>query len=214
MATEHDTLLAASDAANDPKAVLRAARLAEVIIYALDVLGAEAGTSLGAQRRLSEAMGCSTTMTHRYKSGLVDFDNLRGSTIRQLARAAHLDVGTVFRWIDDGKPAALDHQRRISHRPIAFTPFDLVRELETMLRQGGVPHIDAVPALDAAALQQALIDQRDASPALFDRLAAALQLQPLLDELPQRLALEDPEWQQLSQLLGTTAEELQQQYIR
>ena len=214
MTVEQDILLAPGDAAANPHAVLRSARLAEVISCALDVLGAEAGTTLGAQRRLGEAMSLSSTMIHRYKMGLVDFDNLRGSTIRQLALAARLDPGTVFCWIDQGRDAALDHQRRISQRPTAFTPCDLVRELQHMLCQGGPLALERTPALDAAALQQALADQRDASPALFDRLAAALQIQPLLDELPDRLALDEPEWQQISQLLGPSAHELQQQYIR
>jgi len=194
---------------------LRSRRFAEVIDYALNVLGAESGTMLGSQRRLAESMGVSSTMLTRYKTNLVDFDNLKCATVRELARAIDLDIGTIFCWIDHGRDAAMARQRVITGKPFVFSPFDLVRELELSLKRvmpNVAPPESAAPQLQSAALLALIEQHRQDSPAIFDRLVRALDLQPLIDQLSQRTALEDEEWQQLAELLDATPEALQQQY--
>ncbi len=213
--SSHDSGSAGSSSTESRR---RAERFAEVIDYALQVFGSSSGVSLGAQRRLGEAMGVSSTMLTRYrgKDG-VDFDNLKCATVRQLARAVGLSPGTIFIWIDEGRDAAMQHQRLLSAgRPIAFSPFELLKELEaslrcTMTEQSAIS--PKPPQLAAAELAAAIEEHRSSSPALFDRLSRVLALDPLLADLPQRTAISDQEWQQLAELLDSTEEELQQQFM-
>ncbi len=195
-----------------PEALQRSRRFVEVIDYALQVFGAEAGTSLGAQRRLSEAVGVSTTMLTRYKQG-VDFDNLKCATIRQLAKVMGIDPGAIFAWIEEGREAAMEHQRLLAAKPVAFSPFDLMKELEISLRRA-IP-VEAIeqPHLRADELAAAVDSWRQDSPVLFDRFVAALGLAALLEELPSRAGLEPQEWEQLAELTGTTADALRQRFF-
>jgi transcriptional regulator with XRE-family HTH domain len=114
-------------------------RFAEIVQYAQVILGSKADRR-ASQRELSERMGVAATMIGRYKSGLCDWRNLKASTIEALANAAQLEVGTLFIWINQGRAAAMEHQRKASDSPKAFEPLDLAKELvgmlETQARQG------------------------------------------------------------------------------
>ena len=124
-------------------------RFAEIIQYAQIVLGGREDRR-ASQRELSSRLNVAATMIGRYKSGLCDWRNIKASTIEALAKAAQLEVGTLFVWINEGREAALAHERKTSTTPRAFAPVDLARELVAMLETGsGLPDKDeALPSVE------------------------------------------------------------------
>lgn len=194
-------------------------RLVEVVDYALSVLGAESGSVVGVQRRLAEILDVSSTMIHRYRNGMVDFGNLRGCTIEQLARAANIHVGALYDWINLGRAVGMETQRRLVGRPVGFSPLDLVRELEQMLStyRTALDPADAVPevCLQYDAILAALDERRAAAPSLFNSLAKAIDAVPLLERLDNRSAtsLEEHEWGLLGQLLDEEPADLIDRFL-
>lgn len=203
----------------DPLRQVRDARFAELVNHALTRMGAERGAVIGAQNELAKALNVSSTMLHRYKTGGVDFDALKARTVAQLAKVLDMDVGAVYLWIEQGKDAAIAYQRRLTGRPIAFSPVDLSQELTAMLQRYGTG-LDAPvplqrPVLQCEALLAAMEAKREPAPELFDQFLDMLQLSPLLEQVRGGL-LEDLEyhhWQALARVLGGTPESLMEQYL-
>lgn len=203
----------------NPAAAQRAARLSEIIEHALAVITARSGSAIGAHRRLSDALSCSVTMLTRYKQG-TDFDNLKCGTVRQLAAVTGLDPGVLYTWVASGREAAIAQQRLLEQTPVAFSPLDLLKELEHALKRTtavAAAHQEqpqTEPVLQAAAIAAELQQLHDQAPELLQRLAAALQIEHLLASIEQRTALDEREWSALAQLFGTTTEQLQQRFLR
>lgn len=203
----------------DPLRSVRDRRFAEVVDYALSKLGAERGAVLGAQAELSKALGVSSTMLHRYRNNGVDFQALKAGTVSQLAKVLGLEVGTIFLWVEEGRDAALEYQRRITGRPSAFSPAELARELAVMLERYGsaldTPTPAVPPQLQCQPLLEAIRQKRDPAPELFDQFAAMLELEPVLAQIESGAVddLEPQQWEGLAKLLGRGVDSLQAEYL-
>lgn len=206
-------------AEGDSQRRVRDERFADLMNYALAKLGAERGAMQGAQNELAAALGVSSTMIHRYRNGGAEFDALKARTVAQLAKVLSFDVGTVYAWVDAGRQAALEHERRISNRPVGFTPAELARELARMLERYGSALDEAVPqgppVLQCQRLLEVIRQKREPAPDLFDQLVEILKLAPLLEEM-ERGGLSDLErdqWEALGKLLGRSGDELEEEFL-
>lgn len=203
----------------DPQRRMRDERFADLINYALKRLGAERGAMLGAQNALAQAMGISSTMLHRYRHAGADFDALKARTVYQLAKVLDFDVTTIFLWVDQGRDAALQHQRSISQKPVAFSPVELAQELVRLLQRYGTTLDEAgealPPQLQCQALMDAVRQKREPSPELFDQFVGILNLAPVLQEIESGTAigLDEEQWEGLSKLLCRSSSQLQEQYL-
>lgn len=197
----------------------RQERFADLMNYALAKLGAERGAMQGAQSELAAALGVSSTMIHRYRNGGAEFDALKVRTVVQLAKVLSFDVGTVYKWVDSGREAALEHERRICNRPVGFTPAGIARELVRMLECYGSALDEAVPqttpVLQCHHLVKVIRQKREPAPDLFDQLVEILNLAPLLEDLERGglSDLEPDQWEALGKLLGRGAEDLEDEFL-
>ena len=192
------------------------ANFQELLHYCREVLGH--GNRLATQRELAEALDIAATMAGRYIGGGTDFYNLRAVTVQRMAAAAGLDVGTVYLWVEHGRQVAMQHQERLSQRPLRFTALDYVREAAALLeqQQSAVEPESLSPGPDYTALQQALDERRgpegDARTGLFDTLVEHVGASAALQRIAAAQPLEDDDWLKLQPLLGVPAAELQQCY--
>ncbi len=205
------TPVTAVQGSNSANQELRDARFAEIVRYAQTALGGKA-SNRASQRELAEALGIAPTMVTRYLSSNCDWRNLKATTIEALAKAARLEVGTLFVWIADGREAAMVYERRMSSKPRAFQPVDLARELASMLEAWEVDPEKQDPAPegpDYDAIQQQL--QQLQGPA-FDRLVEVFDAAAAIGAVEQRLPLADEHWCVLSRLLNADPAAFRQQF--
>jgi transcriptional regulator with XRE-family HTH domain len=201
----------AVQSSNSANQELRDARFAEIVRYAQTALGGN-GSNRASQRELAEALGIAPTMVTRYLSSNCDWRNLKATTIEALAKAARLEVGTLFVWIADGRDAAMVYERRMSSKPRAFHPVDLARELASMLEASEADSEKQYPAPvgpDYEAIQQQL--QQLQGPA-FDRLVEVFDAAAALQAVEQQLPLEDEHWLALARLLNADPAVFRQQF--
>jgi hypothetical protein len=208
-----------AESPQDPQRRLRDERFAELINYALRRLGAERGAVLGAQNELAASLHISSTMLHRYKTGGADFDALKARTVAQLAKVIDFDITSVYIWVESGREAALEHQRLLSQRPVAFSALELARELVRLLERYGSaldePTAPPPPQLQCQALMEFIRQKREPAPELFDELAAILTLTPVLEaiEAGGEQELNEVQWGGLAKLLGRPVSTLQEQFL-
>ncbi len=205
------TPVTAVESSNSANQELRDARFAEIVRYAQTVLGGN-GSNRASQRALAEALPVAPTMVTRYLSSNCDWHGLRAATIEALAKAARLEVGTLFVWIAEGRDAAMVYERRMSTKPRAFHPVDLARELASMLEAWEADLEKQNPAPegpDYDAIQQQL--QQLQGPA-FDRLVQVFDAAGALDAVEQQLPLEDEHWLALARLLNADPAAFRQQF--
>ncbi|MCE2838628.1 MAG: helix-turn-helix transcriptional regulator [Cyanobium sp. 49614_E6] len=192
---------------------LQAARLAEIVRYAQRVLGGSGAKA--SQRDLAAALGIAPTMVGRYLTN-TDFRNLRAVTIERLAAVTQLEPGALFVWIRDGREAAIAYQQLMQQEPVVFAPVDLARRLVSLLEESdaesAVHSVQREPEPDYRALQHDINDQRAVAPAMFDRLAAMLGAEQVLERIENAAPLEEGDWLKLQQLLDLPALQLQQRY--
>lgn len=190
---------------------VREQRLAEIVRYAQQRLGSGA-SQRASQRALSERLSCAPTMIGRYLTGNVVFGNMRAETVRALAEAAELDVGTLFVWIERGRDAAMAHEQHLRGEPVAFQPVDLARRLVTLLEASPAAAVEQdPPQVDVQGLMTLLEETRRESSRLFDRMVRALNAEAML----QRLAIGEPEeddWRLLGALLEQSPQKLRQRF--
>ena len=192
---------------------LQGMRLAEIVRYAQKQLGGDA-SQRASQRALSEKLGIAPTMIGRYLTNNVCFNNIRAETVRALADAAGLNVGTLYTWMEHGRDAAMAYEQRLNAEPVAFEPIDLAKQLVRILEEAPPAAADAAaepPAIDSNGLMALLEEARREGPRLFDRMVRAMAAEAML----QRLAigeLEPDDWLVLAQLLEQTPRRLQERY--
>jgi transcriptional regulator with XRE-family HTH domain len=173
-------------------------RFAEIVSYAQVVLGGQA-SGRASQRELAEALGVAPTMITRYKSKNCDWRGLKASTLEALAKAARLEVGTLFVWINEGQGAAMAYERRMSAEPKAFRPVDLARELTAMLESQEQAKQEPAPeGPDYAGIQNQL--QPLQGPA-FDRLVALFDATAAVAAAMEQQPLSDDDWLKLARLV-------------
>jgi transcriptional regulator with XRE-family HTH domain len=186
-------------------------RFAEIVRYAQTVLGGQA-SGRASQRDLANALGIAPTMVTRYKSRNCDWRGLRASTIEALAKAARLEVGTVFVWLHEGREAAMAYERRMSAEPRAFRPVDLARELTAMLEQQddeAGPDVTEPAGLDYAAIAALL---RPLQGPAFERLVEVLEATTAVNAIAECMPLEDEDWLKLARLLSEDPAAFRQRY--
>lgn len=172
---------------------------------------------LASKRELSDALNVAPGMAGRYVSGETDFYGLRAVTVEQLAKACGLDVGTVFRWVREGRQAAMAHEALLRQEPVAFTALDHVRAAAALLqRQDSAVDADEEGeqplGTDFQGLTLALAGRRGqegaAMASLFDTLVQTIQAVPCLERIQAAQELEEADWFTLQQLLGVPESEL------
>ena len=186
----------------------------ELLQHCRRVLGGHA--RLASKRELSDALNVAPGMAGRYIAGETDFYNLRAITVELLARACGLDVGTVFRWVGQGRQEALAHEALLRREPVAFSALDHVRAAATLLEQQeeAVALSGEEPPLptDFDGLAMALAGRRGqdgaAVASLFDTLVRSIGAEPCLERIRASQDLEDDDWFKLQQLLGVPQHEL------
>lgn len=184
-------------------------RFAEIVSYAQVVLGGQA-SGRASQRELAEVLGVAATMVTRYKAGNCDWRGLKASTLEALAKAARLEVGTLFVWINEGRDAAMAYQRRMSAEPRAFRPVDLARELTAMLEsQEQIKQEPAPEGPDYAGIQNQL--QPLQGPA-FDRLVALFDATAAVAAAMEQQPLSDDDWLKLARLVDADPARFRQLY--
>lgn len=197
-----------SMALRDPQANFQ-----ELLHYCREVLGG--GKRLASQRELAEAIDVAATMAGRYIAGGTDPYQLRATTLQSIARAAGLDVGTVYIWLEQGRAAAMAHQERLNRKPLRFTALDYVREAAALLERQQF-EAPPQPQPDYEGLEQALAERRgpdgDARTSLFDTLVDQVSASQVLERIVRRQSLSDEDWLKLQMLLGVPAAELQHCY--
>ena len=199
------------DASFADKRAEQDARFAEIVGYAQVVLGGQA-SGRASQRELAEYLNVAPTMVTRYKAGNCDWLGLKASTLESLARAARLEVGTLFVWINEGREAAMAYEQRMSAEPKAFRPVDLARELTAMLERQDRNAIKEEPAPSGPDYEGITSQLQQLAGPAFDRLvllfdatnavAAAIEQQPLSDD----------DWLKLARLVDDDPAAFRQRY--
>lgn len=188
---------------------VRAQRFAQIVDYALRMLGAESGTVVSTQRQLADFLGCSETMIHRYRTARVDFWHLKAATIWRLGQASRLHVGALFTWVLEGREAAMAYERAFTGVRSA-DPLILAEELVVMLKHR---HREEKPqGVDYELLRMALAAKCEESPALFRQLVKALSMEPCLQKVDEQKGLDEACWQGLASLLDEQAMGIQERY--
>lgn len=187
----------------------------ELLQHCRRVLGGH--TRLASKRELSDALNVAPGMAGRYISGETDFYNLRAVTVELLARACGLDVGTVFRWVGQGRQEALAHEALVRREPVAFSALDHVRAAATLLErqeeavlQGGDDPLPLPTDFDGLAMALAGRRGQDgaAVASLFDTLVQSIGAEACLERIRSNRDLEEGDWFKLQQLLGVPQHEL------
>ena len=187
----------------------------ELLQHCRRVLGGH--TKLASKRELSDALNVAPGMAGRYIAGETDFYNLRAVTVELLARACGLDVGTVFRWVGQGRQDALAHEALLRREPVAFSALDHVRAAATLLEQQEEAIVqdareDTPLPTDFDGLTMALAGRRGqdgaAVASLFDTLVHSIGAESCLQRVRAHQELEEDDWFKLQQLLGVPQGEL------
>jgi len=173
-------------------------RFAEIVRYAQTVLGGQA-SGRASQRELAEALGVAPTMVTRYVSSNCDWRGLKASTLEALAKAARLEVGTLFVWIHEGRDAAMAYERRMSAEPKAFRPVDLARELTAMLESQ--ERVKEEPAPDGPDYEAILNQLQPLQGPAFDRLVELFDATAAVAAAQQQQPLSDDDWLKLARLI-------------
>lgn len=208
---------------SEPSAADIQGNFLQLLHYCRLVLGGH--KRLASQRELADALCVAATMAGRYLSGDTDFYGMRAVTVELLAKAAQVDVGTVFLWVAEGREVALAHEERVRQEPVAFSALEHLRTAVRLLEdqeeeegplEQGAHHSPQPPKPDYRELLLLLEVRRglDGEPiaSLFDTLVETLAAGSTLERVRQAEELEDGDWVKLQQLLGVPAEELRQRF--